>query len=83
MHAGRRYLPNHIAVRLAERMVRIDLTARELEILELLSKGSTNKQIGHALGISGHTVRNHVLRLLRSFRSPTVLRPQRSPFSEG
>ncbi len=28
VHAGRRYLPNHIAVRLAERMVRIDLTAK-------------------------------------------------------
>ncbi len=68
VHAGRRYLPNHIAVRLAERMVRIDLTARELEILELLSKGSTNKQIGHALGISGHTVRNHVLKIIEKLQ---------------
>jgi len=49
VHAGKRYIPRHIASRLAERMVRTNLTARELEILKLLSKGPTNKQIGHAL----------------------------------
>lgn len=64
VHAGKRYIPRHIASRLAERMVRTDLTARELEILKLLSKGPTNKQIGHALGISDNTVRNHVLRII-------------------
>ncbi len=64
VHAGKRYIPQHIASRLAERMVRTDLTARELEILKLLSKGPTNKQIGHALGISDNTVRNHVLKII-------------------
>ncbi len=64
VHAGKRYIPRHIASRLAERMVRPDLTARELEILKLLSKGPTNKQIGHALGISDNTVRNHVLKII-------------------
>lgn len=64
VHAGRRYIPQHIASRLAERMVRTDLTARELEILKLLSKGLTNKQIGQALGISANTVRNHVLKII-------------------
>ena len=64
VHVGKRYIPRHIASRLAERMVRTDLTARELEILKLLSKGPTNKQIGHALGISDNTVRNHVLRIM-------------------
>jgi two-component system, NarL family, response regulator len=60
VHAGKRYIPRQIASRLAERMMRTDLTARELEILKMLAKGLTNKQIGHALGISEHTVRNHV-----------------------
>lgn len=64
VHAGKRYIPRHIASRLAERMVRTDLTARELEILKLLAKGPTNKQIGHALGISDNTVRNHVLKIM-------------------
>lgn len=64
VHAGKRYIPRHIASRLAERMVRTNLTARELEILKLLAKGPTNKQIGHALGISDNTVRNHVLKII-------------------
>jgi two-component system NarL family response regulator len=60
VHAAKRYIPREIASRLAERMMRSDLTARELEILKMLSKGLTNKQIGHALGISDNTVKNHV-----------------------
>jgi DNA-binding NarL/FixJ family response regulator len=60
VHMGRRYIPNPIAARLAERMLRSNLTARESEILEMLAKGLTNKQIGSALSISENTVRNHV-----------------------
>jgi DNA-binding NarL/FixJ family response regulator len=60
VHAGQRYLPRHIAARLAERMMRTDLTARELEVLKMLARGLTNKEIGRALNISGNTVRNHV-----------------------
>jgi two-component system NarL family response regulator len=60
VHAGKRYIPRDIAARLAERMMRANLTPRELEILKMLSKGLTNKQIGHALGISENTAKNHV-----------------------
>jgi DNA-binding NarL/FixJ family response regulator len=60
VHAGRRYIPSQIAARLAERMMRSNLTTREVEILEMLAKGLTNKQIGSALSISDNTVRNHV-----------------------
>jgi two-component system, NarL family, response regulator len=60
VHAGKRYIPRDIAARLAERMMRTDLTPREIEILKLVSKGPTNKEIGRALGISENTVKNHV-----------------------
>lgn len=60
VHAGKRYVPSHIASRLAERMMRTNLTVRELEILKMLAKGPTNKEIAQALGISDNTVRNHV-----------------------
>jgi DNA-binding NarL/FixJ family response regulator len=60
VHAGRRHIPPRIAARLADRMTRANLTTRELEILEMLAKGLTNKQIGGALGISENTARNHV-----------------------
>jgi len=58
--AGRHHFPPHIASRLAQRMSRTNLTAREQEILEMMSKGLTNKQIGAALDISAYTARNHV-----------------------
>jgi two-component system NarL family response regulator len=60
VHAGKRYFPPAIAARLSERTHRSSLSARELEILELLTKGLTNKEIGDAFGISKHTVRNHI-----------------------
>jgi len=60
VHAGKRYIPRQIAARLAERMMRTDLTAREVEVLQMLARGLTNKEIGGALDISANTVRNHV-----------------------
>ncbi|MFZ0745575.1 MAG: response regulator transcription factor [Terracidiphilus sp.] len=60
VYAGKRYFPRHIAARLAERMMRTNLTARELEVLNMLARGLTNKQIARALDISDNTARNHV-----------------------
>jgi two-component system NarL family response regulator len=60
VHAGRKHLPSAIAARLADRMMRPDLTARELEILKMVARGLTNRDIGHALEISSFTVKNHV-----------------------
>lgn len=36
------------------------LSARELEVLELLAEGLSNKLIAHSLNISEHTVKTHV-----------------------
>jgi DNA-binding NarL/FixJ family response regulator len=60
VHAGKQYFPPAIASRLSDRTHRSTLSPRELEILELLSKGLTNKEIGRAFGISRYTVRNHI-----------------------
>ncbi|HEV2464566.1 MAG TPA: response regulator transcription factor [Acidobacteriaceae bacterium] len=57
---GRRYFPHHIAEKLAERMMRAELTSREIEVLQMLAHGLTNKEIGTALRISENTVRKHV-----------------------
>ena len=64
VHAGKRYVPSHIAAHLAERVMRSDLTAREVEILRMLAKGLTNKDIGRVLTISENTVRNHVVSII-------------------
>ena len=41
------------------------VTRRERDVLSLLLRGKTNKQIAEALSISGYTVRDHVSSLLK------------------
>jgi len=69
VHHGKRQIPPRIAARLAQRMARPELTARELEILEMLAKGLTNKQIGAVFQISGNTARNHVNSILEKLEA--------------
>ena len=41
-----------------------DLTPRELDVLRMMSTGTTNQEIGQALGISHETTRKHVTRII-------------------
>ncbi len=43
---------------------REDLSARELSVLQLITQGQTNKEIGHALKIAENTVKNHLKNIL-------------------
>jgi DNA-binding NarL/FixJ family response regulator len=43
----------------------LDLSTRELEVLESMCKGKTNQEIALALHISPFTVKNHVQRIFR------------------
>lgn len=47
------------------------LTARELEVLELMAKGLANREIADALGISSHTAKFHVAQILDKTGSAT------------
>jgi DNA-binding NarL/FixJ family response regulator len=60
VHSGREVLPPRVAERLAERRRRADLTEREVEALQLLIKGRSNKEIGAALFITEDTVKAHL-----------------------
>lgn len=60
VHLGKTSFPCRIARRLAARNRRPELSRRELEILELVAKGFTNKEIASALRLSQFTVRNHL-----------------------
>ena len=64
VHAGGEYLPGAVAAVLAVRLPRTDLSARELEVLDLIVQGLSNKQIAFRLTIAEHTVKNHVKSIL-------------------
>jgi two-component system NarL family response regulator len=64
VHAGSRRIPTAVAEKLAERMSGSDLTARELEVLEQIVRGKSNKEIGGHLNISEATVKSHINNIL-------------------
>lgn len=64
VHQGQRFVPAAIANRLAERMPRSKLTARELDVLKLIVKGMSNREIAANLAITEGTVKIHVNNLL-------------------
>lgn len=64
VHAGQRRIPAAVAERLAERMAGEELTGREVQVLELIVRGKSNKEIGTALSISEATVKSHINSLL-------------------
>jgi DNA-binding NarL/FixJ family response regulator len=57
---GRKHIPSDVASSVAEHMGQEDLTARELEVLELIREGNKNKQIADQLSISETTVNFHI-----------------------
>jgi len=43
----------------------VALSPREMEILQFIARGKSNKEIAHELGISRQTVKNHMTSILR------------------
>ena len=64
VYAGLRRLSREVAERLAEYPMASDLTPRELDVLRLLARGLTNKEIGTALTVSETTVKWFVKNIL-------------------
>jgi Response regulator containing a CheY-like receiver domain and an HTH DNA-binding domain len=62
--SGHLHFSEHIATRLAQRKSRTGLSPRERDILTMIAKGLTNKEIARILEISQFTVRNHVIHIL-------------------
>jgi DNA-binding NarL/FixJ family response regulator len=60
VYSDERYVSKDIAKRLFEAIGREELSPRELEVLVLVARGCTNKEVGQKLFISDKTVRNHV-----------------------
>ncbi|BAC89624.1 response regulator transcription factor [Gloeobacter violaceus] len=64
VHAGHKRIPQQVAAKLANRLSNPELTARELEVLHLVVKGQTNKEIAASLFIGEGTVRAHMNNIL-------------------
>ncbi len=64
VYAGNSYLPASVAAALAAQTSRSDLSAREIQVLQLIVQGLANKQIAYSLSIAEHTVKNHVKNIL-------------------
>jgi DNA-binding NarL/FixJ family response regulator len=71
VHAGGGFLQAEVTKPLLRRLImdakleaeRSNLTLREIQILELLSDGQSNKEIGQRLAIADETVKSHLKRL--------------------
>jgi DNA-binding NarL/FixJ family response regulator len=57
---GDRVIPNAVAARLAEFPERSELTERELEVLKLVARGLSNKEVARAIGRTDETVKIHL-----------------------
>src|SRR6266481_3310191 len=60
VHSGETCIPPSLAAKLAERVSGEALSAREIEVLQRIAAGKSNKEIGAELFISEGTVKTHV-----------------------
>jgi two-component system, NarL family, response regulator len=68
---GKTRLAPGIAAKLAEKVTQVQLTVRELAVLQVLAFGKTNKEIAERLDISDGTVRVHLTNLFRKLNVST------------
>jgi len=64
VHAGTRWIPPAIQRQFSDRVLRQELTVREIEVLRLLARGLTNREIANVYSISANTVKNHLNNLM-------------------
>jgi DNA-binding NarL/FixJ family response regulator len=60
VNRGQTVMPPEVALRLRDRVLRKDLSPRELEALQLMVAGRSNKEIAHQLAIGEESVKTHL-----------------------
>jgi len=58
--AGQRYFPPEIAAELANHLGQQGLSAREVQVLQLIARGHGNKQVANELMLSEDTIKGHL-----------------------
>lgn len=64
VHGGKKSIPPEIAANLAEHLGEESLTAREIEVLQLIAGGNRNQDVAGKLFISEDTVKVHVRHIM-------------------
>jgi DNA-binding NarL/FixJ family response regulator len=64
VHAGKKRMVPEVAADLAEHATDDALSAREIEVLKLISGGNANKEVAAQLSITEETVKVHVKSIL-------------------
>ena len=64
VHAGQKRILPEVATKLAEHATDDSLSAREIEVLRLVSGGNANKEIAAQLSITEETVKGHIKNIL-------------------
>ena len=60
VHEGRRYIPLDVAGEMAEHINDETLTEREIQVLQAIAQGNSNKQVAEKLNVSMETVKGHI-----------------------
>lgn len=68
---------------LSDELPREDLTPREKEILQEVARGLTNRDVAAALGVSEHTVKNHLKSILQKLRLGNRVQLTRYAYEQG
>jgi DNA-binding NarL/FixJ family response regulator len=66
--AGQRWVPKEVATRLTARNLFEELTPRELQVLQQLARGLSNKEIADHFKITEYTAKDHLKNILAKLR---------------
>lgn len=83
VHGGHRFLSAEASASLADHVHRSSLTAREHDVLELLARGTRNREIAGALRICEETVKGHVKNILSKLNARARAEAAREAIRRG
>ncbi len=69
VHTGKRYIPPSVANSLYDHYDQPELTPRELDVLQLIAAGNSNRQIADTLGLTEGSVKFYVNRILGKLKA--------------
>lgn len=69
VHSGQKRVSSEIAAEIAEHSADDTLTPREVDVLRLIAKGNSNKQVAAQLSLTEETVKSHIRSILSKLQA--------------